>query len=142
MLENASRRLRSRSTTAYSTPPTAEAVPASMSATPHHGGPTPSQSVPARSRPITPSLIITPDMSAETWLGAAGCATGSQTCSGMMPALLANPSARRTKTAFRAGAPSPAAAADQSAKRRLPVQLAISSMPARRQASPAWVITA
>ena len=26
---------------------------------------------------------MTPDMSAETWLGAAGCAIGSQTCSGI-----------------------------------------------------------
>ena len=38
-----------------------------------------------------PSLIITPDMSAETWLGAAGCARGSQTWSGMMPAFEPNP---------------------------------------------------
>ena len=36
-------------------------------------------------------LIITPDMSAEMWLGAAGCARGSHMCSGTTPALAAKP---------------------------------------------------
>ena len=53
---------------------------------------------------------MTPDMSAETWLGAAGWASGSQTCSGMTPAFPANPSPRRTKTALR-DAPDSAGAA-------------------------------
>ena len=30
---------------------------------------------------------MTPLINAETWLGAAGCASGSQACSGTMPAL-------------------------------------------------------
>ena len=32
------------------------------------------------------TLVITPLISAETWLGAAGWASGSQTCSGISPA--------------------------------------------------------
>src|SRR5674476_853063 len=41
---------------------------------------------------------MTPDISAETWLGAAGCARGSQTCSGTTPAFAPRPaSAARTK---------------------------------------------
>ena len=92
---------------------------------------------------MTPSLIMTPDISAETWLGAAGCAAGSQTWSGITPALLAKPSARSDEDQRSARArPGPAAAAGQSAKRRLPVQAAMRSMPASRQASPACVITA
>ena len=43
-----------------------------------------------------PVLIITPDITAETGLGAAGCASGSQTCSGNKPAFVPNPiSAKR-----------------------------------------------
>ena len=46
-----------------------------------------------------PVLIITPDINAETWLGAAGCASGNQTCNGMKPALVPNPiTASRNKT--------------------------------------------
>jgi hypothetical protein len=33
---------------------------------------------------------MTPDITAETWLGAAACAPGSHTCTGMMPALTPN----------------------------------------------------
>src|SRR3990172_3588261 len=41
---------------------------------------------------------MTPDMSAETWLGAAGGARGSQTWSGTTPALVAKPpSARKNR---------------------------------------------
>jgi hypothetical protein len=88
-----------------------------------------------------PSLIITPDMSAETWLGAAGWASGSQTCSGITPALAPKPRARSPKA--RPAAPGVSGpAVDQSAKRKLPVQAPSSSMPASRQASPACVITA
>ena len=85
---------------------------------------------------------MTPDISAETWLGAAGWASGSHTWSGITPALPAKPAARRTNTTPRAPAPSPGAAARQSAKRRLPVHAPMSSMPASRHASPAWVMTA
>ena len=34
-------------------------------------------------------------MTADTWLGASGCARGSQTCRGTIPALLANPTISR-----------------------------------------------
>ena len=89
-----------------------------------------------------PSLIITPDMSAETWLGAAGCASGSQTCSGTPPAFAPKPSASSAHASERAPAPSAGAAAVQSANRALPVHAVSSSMPASMQASPACVITA
>ena len=38
-----------------------------------------------------PTLMVTPDMIAETWLGALACAEGSQTCSGNMPAFIPKP---------------------------------------------------
>ena len=46
-----------------------------------------------------PTLIIAPDISAEAWLGATGCASGSQTCAGTMPAFEPNPISASTKTA-------------------------------------------
>ena len=47
-----------------------------------------------------PVLIITPHITAETCEGAAGWASGSQTCSGMKPALVPKPTrARRKHTA-------------------------------------------
>ena len=47
--------------------------------------------------------MSTPDISAEMPLGAAGCASGSQMCSGMMPAFTPNPTKNRTKTMSRVG---------------------------------------
>ena len=44
-----------------------------------------------RMKPYTATFSITPDMSAETWDGAAGCASGSQACSGTSPALVPKP---------------------------------------------------
>ena len=44
-------------------------------------------------------LSITPLMSAETLDGATGCASGSQTWSGITPALAANPKKARRKAA-------------------------------------------
>ncbi len=85
---------------------------------------------------------MTPDMSADTWLGAAGCARGSQTWSGITPALPAKPSARRTKAASRVAGARAGAAARQSANRRLPTPAPSRSMPASKQARPAWVMTA
>ena len=41
---------------------------------------------------------MTPLMSAETWLGAAGWASGSQTCSGTRPALEPAPISASTRT--------------------------------------------
>ena len=45
-----------------------------------------------------PVLIITPDMSAETWDGAAGCASGSQTWNGTSPALVPKPTTASTNS--------------------------------------------
>jgi hypothetical protein len=55
-----------------------------------------------RRSPYTPILITTPDIRAETWLGATGCAIGSHTCSGAIPALVPNPSSASTNAASRA----------------------------------------
>ena len=49
-----------------------------------------------------PVLIITPDISAETCDGAAGCASGSQTCIGKSPAFMPKP-ARKTANSGSAG---------------------------------------
>src|SRR5438034_9043535 len=81
-------------------------------------------------------------MRAETWLGAAGCASGSHTWSGITPAFPAKPVAKRTNATLRAAAPSAGAATRQAAKRGLPVHGPVSSLPASRHTSPARVITA
>ncbi|MNY33926.1 hypothetical protein D3C86_1682270 [compost metagenome] len=39
-----------------------------------------------RRMPNSPSLTMTPDISAEIWEGATGSATGNQPCSGTKPA--------------------------------------------------------
>jgi len=44
-------------------------------------------------------LVITPLISADTWLGAAGCASGSQACSGTTPAFDPAPISASTTTA-------------------------------------------
>ena len=46
-----------------------------------------------------PILMRTPDMIADTWLGAMAWALGSQTCSGMMPAFRPKPTRARMKIA-------------------------------------------
>ena len=53
-------------------------TPAAISVIPHQAGGCPSN-VRTRRSPYTPVLIIRPDIIADTWLGAAGCASGSQT---------------------------------------------------------------
>ena len=42
-------------------------------------------------KPYAPIFSMTPDITAETWLGALAWADGSQMWSGMMPALAPNP---------------------------------------------------
>ena len=51
-----------------------------------------------RMKPYTATLVITPLINADTWLGAAGCASGSQTCNGTSPAFEPAPISARTKT--------------------------------------------
>ena len=85
---------------------------------------------------------MTPDISAETWLGAAGCARGSHTCSGITPALDAKPRPSRSSGRTRAPGVRSGAALAQSANVALPVAAVSRSMPASRQARPAWLMTA
>ena len=63
-----------------------------------------------------PRLTIAPDISAETGLGASGCARGSQTWSGTAPALEANPMRTSTKAMERSAGERVAACARMSAK--------------------------
>ena len=76
-------------------------MPTPSTRPPHHAGPPPSRSSVTRTKPYTPILITTPDISADTWLGATGCAIGSHTCSGTTPALAPKPRSASTKTASR-----------------------------------------
>ena len=69
----------------------------------HHSGP-PSRSKATRSMPYTATFSITPLIRADTGEGAAGCASGSHTCSGTSPALAPNPtSASSSATPARGG---------------------------------------
>ena len=71
---------------------------------PHHQTGSSSKSKVTRSTPYSAVLSMTPLMSAETGDGAAGCASGSHTCSGTSPALAPKPSSARQKaTAAQAG---------------------------------------
>src|ERR1039458_1243305 len=54
---------------------------------------------------------MTPDISAETWLGAAGCARGSQTWRGTTPALVAKPPSAKKNSVVRVVPSRPPAAA-------------------------------
>lgn len=64
---------------------------------------------------------MTPDMRAETLLGAEGCAFGSQMCMGTRPTLVPKPTRASTKTkSFVNGSSWPAALLKES-KERLPV---------------------
>src|ERR1035437_2618565 len=64
-------------------------------------GPPPRKSNPKRTKPYTAVFSITPDIKAETGLGAIGCALGSHKCSGTIPALVPNPANASKKTAVR-----------------------------------------
>ncbi len=82
------------------------------------------------------------DISAETWLGASGCARGSQACSGTRPAFDPNPARTRTNTVpftrrgqVRCGL--------RERGERVTVRVAAKSIsPARTHTKPRWVITA
>ena len=88
-----------------------------------------------------PILITTPDMSAETWLGATGCAIGSQTCSGTMPALEPKPKSASKKIASRTSGVEAGRAST-----RMAANEAVKSLPASRRniatsaAKPTWVM--
>src|SRR5262249_50362606 len=59
---------------------------------------------------------MTPDLSADTWLGAAGWASGNHTCSGTSPALDPKPTAASKNTAVRSVGESAGLAARRVAK--------------------------
>ena len=65
-----------------------------------------------------PVLIITPDISAETWLGAAGWASGSQTWNGMTPALVPKPTSASRKQTLAASGERPRPSASKSSEER------------------------
>ena len=56
-------------------------------------------------------MIIIPDISAERWAGATGCARGSQECSGISPAFVPKPISAAMATSVCAPVPWAASAA-------------------------------
>src|ERR1039458_10424935 len=66
-------------------------APTAKTAYPHHHGPPPRRSKAKRTNPYTAVFNMTPDISADTGLGAMGWARGSQRWRGIRPALVPNP---------------------------------------------------
>ena len=106
----------SRWYSASAMPTSADPEPSAASTGPHHSAGSRNPSV--RRRPYSPSLINTPDMSAEMCDGAAAWASGNQTWSGTIPALTPKPSS--ASTAATAAAPPPSGRAASSANPKLP----------------------
>ena len=77
---------------AYRTPSSADTAPAARTTPPHQGGPPPSRSSASLKQPVDAELDHRAGHRApDTWLGAAGCASGSHTWSGTSPAFEPNP---------------------------------------------------
>ncbi len=74
-------------------------------------------------------------MSAETWLGAAGCASGSQTWSGTRPAFAPKPTSASAK-GMAAGSAGLARNATKASKRRDPAKLPSTRKAAKSAAAP------
>ena len=89
-----------------------------------------------------PRFTIAPDISAETGLGASGCARGSQTCSGTAPAFDAKPARASTNTAERTASGSAPAWSRIAANDWPPACAPDRTSASRIAAAPAWVITA
>src|SRR5712691_5390295 len=85
-----------------------------------------------------PTLSITPDISAETWPGATGCARGNHTCSGISPALVPQPTNASTKTRSRTRGSSPAWRSV--AKSQAPPVVRSTNKATTRKAVPTWVM--
>jgi hypothetical protein len=83
---------------------------------------------------------MTPDISAETWLGAAGWARGSHTWSGMIPALEPKPRSASRNTALRVVGESADAAVRRSPNAVVGAPAARSRKAASTSASPACVM--
>ena len=84
-----------------------------------------------------PILMSTPDMTAETWLGALAWAPGSQTCSGMMPALKPKPTSAEEED----GAGDIGRRSAAPARSKLPLAAYRSAKMANRQSVPMRVAT-
>ncbi len=82
-----------------------------------------------------PVLIMTPLISADTWEGAAGWASGSQMCSGTSPALVPKPT-RASRKMTEAAEP-PADSVEKESDSPLPSSKNITS----KKAVPMWVAT-
>ena len=85
--------------------------------------------------------MTTPDMSAETWLGAAAWAGGSQKWNGTSPAFTPNPASARQSTAPTAPAPRAGRAAPSAAKVQSAPPRPHTANIARSASVPAWVAT-
>ena len=86
-----------------------------------------------------PSFTIAPDMSAEAWLGAAGCARGSQTWSGTAPAFEPKPMRNSAITSMRVWADRPGPTALMAANSSPPWNPRIEN-PMRMATRPRWVM--
>src|SRR5690606_31320271 len=96
-------------------PYTADTTPMARTSHHHQRGPPPSRSNPTRMMPYAPRLTMAADISAETWLGASGCARGSHACSGTAPALDEKPTSVVTNTVADIAGDSPPAASRSAA---------------------------
>ena len=84
---------------------------------------------------------MAPDSMAETWLGAAGWASGSQTCKGKKPALAPNP-ARASRNRAEGAASLPWAAAWARASKPVsPAPAQKAAKKASTQTAPRWAAT-
>ena len=79
-----------------------------------------------------------PDIKADTWEGAAGCARDSQICNGTKPALMAKPKNASKKTRLLSG---PGGKLPKLAKSREPLDALKRRKEPKRQAVPIWVIS-
>src|SRR5512142_1546577 len=96
-------------------------APANRTTYPHQYGPPPRKSNVKRTKPYTAVFSITADISAETGLGAIGCAFGSHKWKGTRPALVPKPTNDNKKIAVRKPIGIVATAARIEAKSKLAV---------------------
>jgi hypothetical protein len=89
-----------------------------------------------------PVLIMTPDITAETWDGATGCARGNQMWSGNAPAFVAKPTSKSTSATSRATGAMLGAATCQAAKSSPPPALDASNAKPIRIAAVATCVIA
>ena len=123
--------------------PTRRPAPAPAATTSRRRPPSPpSRSKPTRMMPYTPMLTIAADISAETLLGASGCARGSHACSGTIPAFDPNPIPVATKISPATVGDSPPAASRRAGNEPSTAFAENTSSPTMMATRPRWVITA